>query len=108
MFKAVIGGKVLTMAGVVYDPGVVLFREGIILAVGKEVEIPAGAEIFHAEGCVVMPGLIDAHTHLGITEEIYREEGDDLNELSDPINPHLRALDAINPEDLGFTDALRG
>ena len=108
MIKAVVGGKVITMTGRTYDPGIVLFQDGIILAVGDQLEIPDGAEVFRADGKVVMPGLIDAHCHVGITEEIYQEEGDDLNEFSDPITPHLRAIDAINPEDLAFADAIRG
>jgi imidazolonepropionase-like amidohydrolase len=108
MIRALIGGKVLTMAGPVYDPGIVLIKDGIILAVGEHLAIPAEAEVYPVEGRVVMPCLIEAHSHIGICEEIYQEEGDDLNEFSDPITPHLRALDAINPEDLAFRDAIRG
>lgn len=106
--RAVVGGRVITMTGQIYDPGTVLFCDGVILEVGSRIAIPDQAEVFAAEGKVVMPGLIDAHCHVGITEEICQREGDDLNEFSDPITPHLRALDAINPEDLAFTDAVRG
>ncbi len=106
--KAIAGGRVITMTGQVYDPGIVLFRDGVVLEVGSRLAIPDQAEVFSAEGKVVMPGLIDAHCHVGITEEIYQREGDDLNEFSDPITPHLRALDAINPDDLAFMDAVRG
>ncbi len=56
-------------------------------------------------GAYVMPGMIDAHTHLGIMEEVYRIEGDDGNEATDPVTPYLRAIDAINPLDRGFQDA---
>jgi imidazolonepropionase-like amidohydrolase len=45
---------------------------------------------------------------VGIAEEIYREEGADANEITDPVTPHLRAIDAINPADLAFGDALSG
>lgn len=106
--KAIAGGRVITMTGQVYDPGIVLFRDGVVLEVGSRLAIPDQAEVFSAEGKVVMPGLIDAHCHVGIAEEIYQREGDDLNEFSDPITPHLRALDAINPDDLAFMDAVRG
>ncbi|MGB4503688.1 MAG: amidohydrolase, partial [Syntrophaceticus sp.] len=69
---------------------------------------PAGAQVIDVSGKYILPGFIDAHTHIGIYEEIYRIEGDDSNESSDPITPHLRALDAVNMEDLAFADALQG
>lgn len=52
-----------------------------------------------------MPGLIDAHCHVGMFEDSLGFEGDDGNEDSDPIMPHLRAIDGINPFDRGFKDA---
>jgi imidazolonepropionase-like amidohydrolase len=105
---AIRGGKVYTMTGRIYDPGTVLVEGNIILDVYTGSKIPHGANVLDVEGKYVLPGLIDAHTHLGIVEEIYREEGDDCNEITDPVSPHLRAIDAIYPEDLGFADALAG
>ncbi len=105
---AITGGKVMTMAGQVYDPGMVLVERGKIVAVGPLKRVPAGVEVDDASGLVVMPGFIDAHCHVGIAEEIYREEGDDTNEYTDPVTPHLRAIDAVNPLDLGFEDARAG
>ncbi|MCL6610126.1 MAG: amidohydrolase [Peptococcaceae bacterium] len=105
---AISGGRVLTMTGKNYEAGTVLVENGKISGVVEGVKEPEGWEIIDARGMVVMPGLIDAHCHLGIVEEIYREEGDDGNEVTDPVTPHLRAIDGINPEDLGFRDALAG
>jgi len=105
---AITGGKVITMTGAVYDPGVVLVENGKIVAVHPGKSAPAGAAVVDATGLLVLPGFIDAHSHVGIAEEIYREEGDDTNEITDPITPQLRALDAVNPADLGFKDALSG
>lgn len=62
-------------------------------------------EIMDAQGKYVFPGLIDSHTHLGMFEDSMGFEGDDGNEESDPITPHLRAIDAINPNDRYFTEA---
>ncbi|MDF9407962.1 amidohydrolase [Pelotomaculum isophthalicicum JI] len=105
---AVAGGMIITMAGRVIDRGTLLVDNGKIYGVENGIVIPRGAESVDVSGKVVMPGMIDAHSHLGIVEEIYREEGDDCNESTDPVTPHLRAIDAINPADLGFRDALAG
>ena len=65
-------------------------------------------KVIDARGRLVLPGFIDAHCHVGIGEEIYRLEGDDLNEMTDPLTPEMRAIDGINPEDEGFRDARLG
>ncbi len=105
---AVINGKILTMAGPDIEKGTVLIENGKIKEVGRNLEIPEGTEVIDAAGKIIMPGLIDAHCHVGILEEVYRIEGNDINENTDPVTPHLRAIDAINPEDRGFADALEG
>ncbi len=69
-------------------------------------DVPSGSKVVDVTGKIVMPGMIDSHCHVGIVEEIYREEGDDSNETTDPLTPHLRAIDAVYPMDLGFRDAL--
>lgn len=105
---ALVNGRILTMGSRDYDRGTVLIDGGKIIHVGDRVEIPSEAEVIDVQGRTVMPGLIDAHTHLGIYEEIYRIEGNDANEYSNPVTPELRAQDGINPFDLGFKDALAG
>jgi len=105
---AIAGGKVVTITGRVFDPGTVLFDAGKIIAVGSDISIPREAEFIDATGKYVLPGFIDAHCHVGIVEEVYREEGDDANEYTGPVNPHLRAIDAVDPADLAFDDALAG
>lgn len=107
MLLAITNGRIITMAGRDYDQGTVLIEGDKIKEVGEGVNIPNGTEIIDATGMVVMPGLIDAHSHVGILEEIYRE-GDDVNEESEPITSHLRAIDAVNPADVAFADALKG
>lgn len=84
--------------------GMVVFDDKIIYA-GEEKDGFDADEIIDAHGAVVMPGLVDAHSHLGMFEDSLGFEGDDGNEDSDPITPHLRAIDAINPFDRGFEEA---
>ncbi len=79
-----------------------------ITAIGAMSEMPAFAEneeTYDADGKVVLPGLIDAHCHLGMWEDGLDFEGDDGNEDTDPATPQLRAIDAINPLDHCFKEA---
>lgn len=105
---ALTNGKILTMEEKDYDNGTVLIDNGKIVALGENIEIPKDAEIIDAKGKYILPGFIDAHTHVGILEEIYQVEGDDVNEETDPITPQMRAIDGVNPYDIGFEDALSG
>src|SRR5512140_3635144 len=105
---AIVGGRVLTITRGEVDGGTVLVDGGKIVAIGRDVPVPANADVVDAAGKVVMPGLIDAHTHVGIAEEANGWAGNDVNEMTAPVTAHLRAVDAINPEDEGFRDAVRG
>ncbi|MBQ8160862.1 MAG: amidohydrolase [Clostridia bacterium] len=103
------GGYVKTMAGEDLPCGDVLVSdEGKIAAVGTSIACPEGTEIFDATGLLVTPGLVDAHTHIGLDEESIRWEGNDYNEMSDPVTPHMRGIDGINPQDEAFPLALSG
>lgn len=101
-------GKILTMSGVNYDKGSVLVDGSKIVKVGQNVNIKDSdvSDIIDATNCLVMPGIIEAHCHVGIKEERKGFEGDDCNEINDPITPYLRALDGINPMDSAFHNAL--
>lgn len=98
-------GKVLTMAGEVYERGDVLIDGTKIKAVGENLEVSEGAQIIDVKGMWVMPGIVDPHTHIGMWEDGIGFEGADGNEATDPVTPHLRAIDAINPEDNCFREA---
>jgi len=104
---AIINARIFTMAGPALAKGTVLWEGSKITGVGAEMDIPAGYEVHDLQGKTVVPGFIDAHTHLGIYEEIF-PEGDDLNEMTEPVTPEMRALDAVNPYDLAFRDAVCG
>lgn len=101
-------GKVLTMAGVSYESGCVLIKDKKIYKVNKEISEKdySITEVIDAKGMWVMPGLIEAHCHIGITEEKKGFEGDDCNEMKEPVTPYIRAIDAINPMDSAFHNAI--
>ncbi len=105
---AIVGGEVHTVARETYAAGTVLIDEGRIVAVGHvhAVKVPEEAEVLDARGCVVTPGFVDAHTHVGLHEEGLGWEGADYNESTEPLTPHMRARDGINPDDQGIRDAL--
>lgn len=105
------GGKILTMAGGVYENGTIGIQNGKIAEIKEGSIHNAGCNrqknIINVDGAWVMPGLIEAHCHVGISEEKKGMEGDDCNENVNPITPYLRAIDAINTMDAGFSDAVR-
>ncbi len=73
----------------------------------KNRELDGSDQVLDAGGGWVLPGIIEAHCHMGITEEKKGMEGDDCNETVDPVTPWLRAIDAINSMDAAFDDAVR-
>jgi len=81
---------------------------GKIAAVGKALETPAGAQVIDAEGRLVTPGCVEAHSHIGMWEYGIGWAGADGNESSDPITPQLRAIDSIYPFEEGFKRAVTG
>jgi imidazolonepropionase-like amidohydrolase len=101
---AIVNGKIMTITQGTLESGTVLVEGGRIVALGEHVEIPEDAQVYDAAGKVVMPGLIDAHCHAGVFPEGVGWEYSDGNEMTDPITPHMRALDAVHPEDLAFKD----
>jgi imidazolonepropionase-like amidohydrolase len=112
---AIKGGKVLTACrpggpvAPVFDRGVVLVEDGKIQAVGgHDLPVPRGCEVLDASGCIVTPGFIDAHSHIGVYEDGVGWEGNDANEHTDPNTADVRALDGINPADTAFAEALEG
>lgn len=117
----IINGRILTMGkqGVIRH-GAVHAENGRITWVGTMEEwqerrraqsagkiLEEAEPVLDAGGGWVMPGIIEAHCHMGITEEKKGMEGDDCNETVDPVTPWLRAIDAINSMDAAFDDAVR-
>jgi len=96
---AVFAGELWTMAGAPIRDGVVLVRDGKIVAVGAaaEVDVPDGTPVLRAR--VVTPGLIDAHATVGLSGVLNVPHDQDMLERSAPVQPELRALDAYNARD---------
>ena len=106
---AITGGRVVPVEGDPVDGGTVLVRDGKIAAVeGPGFAVPDGAEVVDATGKWVLPGFIDAHAHAGVSEEGEGWAGQDTNERTSPVTAQVRALDAINPADEAFRDAIMG
>jgi imidazolonepropionase-like amidohydrolase len=110
MDVAITGGYVVPVDGEPVDGGTVLVRDGKIVAVGTaaDVEVPDGVTEVDASGCWVLPGFIESHAHVGVHEDGEAWAGNDTNEMTDPNGARFRALDGINPADIGFVDALSG
>jgi imidazolonepropionase-like amidohydrolase len=109
MSTAIVGGRVVPVEGEPIEDGIVLLRDGKIAAVeGPGFAVPSGVDVVDAAGKWVLPGFIDAHAHAGVHEEAEGWAGQDTNERTDPVAAHVRAIDAINPADLGFRDAITG
>jgi imidazolonepropionase-like amidohydrolase len=104
--QAIVNATLHTVAAGTIEGGAVLIDDlGRIAAVGADLAVPEDAEVLDAGGDHLFPGFVDAHTHLGIWEEGVGRAFWDGNEASDPVTPHVRALDAINPRDAGLADA---
>lgn len=107
----IIGGTIKTMAGADIEDGVIHVVGGKIAEIGRRDETvfhPADHEqVIEIKNGIIMPGIIEAHCHMGITEEKKAMEGDDCNETVNPITPWLRSVDAINTMDAAFNDAVR-
>lgn len=83
-----------------------LLKDGKIEMIASHIAPTQQMQVIDAKEMCVLPGFIDAHSHIGISEEKTGGQGDDCNEDSNPVTPSLRAIDAINPMDSAFHNAL--
>jgi imidazolonepropionase-like amidohydrolase len=106
---AITGGRVVPVEGDPVEGGTVLVTDGRIEAVlAPGAPLPGRATVIDAAGKWVLPGFLDAHTHLGAYEDGTGWAGTDTNELTGPNQAQVRVVDAINPADVGFRDAIGG
>ena len=97
---------IFTACSVFIEKGYVLVKGEKIIDVGPMEFCPTDTESYDLTGYTIYPGFIDAHCHLGLWADGAGIEGDDGNEDTDPATPHLRAVDAINPRDNCFAEAV--
>ena len=103
--KLIKNGLVYTMTKDEPEALDILIEGSKIKEVGKNIQPEAECEIIDASGKNVFPGFIDAHSHLGMQESSIGFEGNDTNEMTDILTPHLRGIDGINPMDITFKEA---
>ena len=102
-------GYIKPMVGEDIPGGCVLLGDdGKIAAVGAQISAPDGCSVIDAQGRLVTPGCVDAHCHIGLDNQGMGWEGRDYNEIIDPLTPHMRAIDSINPQDEAFQLAIEG
>ena len=82
--------------------------KGVFTEVGKNLTANEGEDVQDLNGLFVFPGLVESHCHLGMEETAIRFEGDDVNEITDPITPNMRGIDGCNPMDETIESALKG
>jgi imidazolonepropionase-like amidohydrolase len=105
---AIVGAQVFTGTGALVDNGVVLVKDGKVEAVGPGLAVPAGYDVVDAKGKWVTPGLIDAHSHLGVYPSPAVRAHSDGNEATDPVTPQVWAEHSLWPQDPGFNTARVG
>lgn len=102
-------GKVYTMSNFgILNSGDIRIDKGKIVEIGNDLSPIDNEEVIQLNGEFVYPGFIDAHCHMGLYEWGIGFEGADGNEMTDPITPHMRGIDGINPMDVSFKHAREG
>jgi len=105
---AVVGASVFTGTGTLIENGTVLVKDGKVEAVGAGLAVPAGYDTVDARGKWVTPGLIDAHSHLGVYASPSVPANSDGNEMTNPVTAEVWAEHSVWPQDPGFNTARIG
>lgn len=100
------GATIMTALGEEIEGGDLFMRDGKIVEVGRNLDVPAGAEVIDGSGRFVTPGIIDTHSHLGVSPSPSVSSTSDTNESTDPNTAEVWAMHSVWPQDPGFTRAL--
>jgi imidazolonepropionase-like amidohydrolase len=101
------GATLITVSGETYT-GSILLKDGKIAALGRDIAAPVGVEIMDGAGKFVTPGLVEAHSHMGVYSFPGGQALDDGNEATSPVTPEVRAMDSFNVHDPAIRRAWRG
>ncbi|MBD3413842.1 MAG: amidohydrolase family protein [Candidatus Aminicenantes bacterium] len=93
------GGTVLTITNGTIENGTVIIKNGKIVDVGKNLKIPSGMKVIDVSGKFIMPGIIDSHSHIALT---------DVNEATDPVTPQIWMKEALEPSSDSIKKTLAG
>lgn len=93
------GGTILTITNGTIENGTIIIKDGKITAVGRDIKIPTGIKIINASGKYLMPGIIDSHSHIALT---------DINEATDPVTPQIWMWEALDPGSDSIRKTLAG
>ena len=103
------GAKIYPVTGAVIEDGMIKINaEGKISAIGRSLLVEEGDQVLDLTGKVIIPGLIDVHTHVGMWGDGEGRPGYDGNESVRPVTGEVRALDAVNPRQISFAGAREG
>lgn len=105
---ALTGAKILTMTGESMESGTVLIDGAKIAGVGDDLTLPKHCQVLDVSGKVITPGLIDAHTHMGVHSEGLLWSSEDYNESCNPITPQMHVIDGFYPYDIGMAESCAG
>ena len=105
---AIVGAHILTATGEEIEGGTLVMDGGKIVALGKDVTPPSGAQVIEAKGLWLTPGIIDAHSHLGVYASPGVQAHSDGNEATDPNTANVWAEHSVWPQDPGFNSARAG
>jgi len=103
---AIVNAALYPVSSEAIENGTLLVEDGRITALGSDVDVPSGARVIDARGASVIPGLVESHSHMGFKQLNIPSTGRNNNELSEPINAQVRAIDGLNSNDAAFTLAL--
>ena len=99
--------NLISMEDINYEVCDILIKDGKIQGIGKfNKKDYKDYKVIDAKGRYVTPGLVDPHCHVGMMESTIGWAGSDVNEITNPITPELRAIDGIKPHDECFKEAL--
>ncbi len=105
---AIKGATILTVTGPPIEGGTVVVQDGVIAAVGRDVEVPEGTPVVDASGKFLMPGIIDVHSHMGVYPWPSAKAHGDGNEATAPVTARVRASDSVHVSDPAFGRARAG